>query len=81
MQAPQPTYQVNGAAIREIRMSLGMSIAEAAANAGISASYLRQLELGFKRHMRPPNYTAIRTVLRTTDARILAPPEDPIEKE
>lgn len=78
--APHPTYQVNGAALREIRMSLGMSIAEAAARAGISKSYLNQLELGFKRHMRPPTYTALRSALRSTNERLLIP-EDRTERK
>lgn len=80
---PATTYLVNGAAIRTRRMDLGMHQAECAAQAGISRPYLSQLETGTRRDMAPPTYKALRTALqlKSTDRRLLAPPEDPHRKE
>lgn len=80
---PATTYLVNGAALRTRRKELGLSQADCAAEAGISSGYLRQLELGFKRKLRPPTYMALRTALQLepTDRRLLAPTEDQTRKE
>lgn len=83
MHRPQPTFQVNGAAIRTIRMHKGLSTTEAAKTAGISDCYLRHLETGIRDRMRPGRYAALRTALglQPDDTRLLAPPphEDPHE--
>ncbi|MFD0146177.1 MULTISPECIES: helix-turn-helix domain-containing protein [unclassified Streptomyces] len=63
MQAPRPTFEVDGAAIRKIRMSRGIQIADLARRAHISRSYLTRLEIGVRRHMRPPAYAALRAAL------------------
>ncbi|MFF9200017.1 helix-turn-helix domain-containing protein [Streptomyces sp. NPDC014779] len=63
MQAPRPTYEVDGAAIRERRMSSGIAIADLARRAGITPSYLSRLETGVRRFMRPPKYMALREAL------------------
>lgn len=81
MHRPPPTFEVNGTAIRTIRMHLGLDLAECSRQAGISKSFLTQLELGLKRHMRPPTYTALRTVLKATDRQLLAPHEDSPERK
>ncbi|MFD9630151.1 helix-turn-helix domain-containing protein [Streptomyces violascens] len=80
---PATTYLVNGAALRTRRMELGMDLAECAAEAGISRPYLNQLELGHRRRLRPPTYSALRTALQLdpADHRLLAPPEDSTRKE
>ncbi|MFE0699163.1 helix-turn-helix domain-containing protein [Streptomyces sp. NPDC058872] len=63
MQAPRPTFEVDGAAIRKIRMSRGLPIADLARRTGITPSYLSRLETGGRRNMRPPKYTALREAL------------------
>lgn len=63
MTAPRPTYEVDGTAIRETRMSKGLKTADLARTAGISRSYLTRLEIGVRRHMRPPAYVALRSAL------------------
>lgn len=75
MKAPQPTFEVDGTAIRELRMSRGIQIADLARTAGISRSYLTRLEIGVRRHMRPPAYVALRTALGVPpeDTQLLAP--------
>lgn len=83
MDRPQPTYQVDGAAIRTRRMQLGMSLRSCARAAGIAHSYLSEIENGLKGDMRPPTYAALRTALhvRPDDPLILAPPEAQHRKE
>jgi transcriptional regulator with XRE-family HTH domain len=78
MHRPPTTFEVDGAAIRELRMSRGEDIAALAARAGISRSYLSLLETGRRRHMRPPKYTALRTAMgiEPDDEQLLAPTED-----
>ncbi|KOT94538.1 hypothetical protein ADK70_12785 [Streptomyces rimosus subsp. pseudoverticillatus] len=75
MHRPPPTYRVNGAAIRERRMAAGLETAELAERAGISRRYLNHLETGYRKHMRPGRYAALRTALGLPpgDKRLLAP--------
>ncbi|MFF9758616.1 helix-turn-helix domain-containing protein [Streptomyces caelestis] len=63
MTAPRATYEVDGAAIRKLRMSRGIQIVDLARSARITRSYLQRLETGVRRQMRPPTYTALRTAL------------------
>lgn len=58
-----PTYQVNGAVIRTVRMQAGLSTNEVAQAAGISQRYLNHLENGYRKHMRPAPYVRLRTAL------------------
>ncbi|MEV6790869.1 helix-turn-helix transcriptional regulator [Streptomyces sp. NPDC051320] len=75
MTAPRATYEVDGAAIRTIRMARGIQIADLARTARITRSYLSRLETGVRRQMRPPTYTALRTALgiQADDEQLLAP--------
>lgn len=78
MQAPRPTFEVDGAAIRKIRMSRGLPIADVARRTGISRSYLTRLEIGVRRHMRPHTYAALRSALELPpdNTQLLADSED-----
>jgi hypothetical protein len=60
-----------------------MSLATCAEAAGISKSYLTELEVGTKQHMRPPTYAGLRTALQIQpdDRRLLAPPGEQHRKE
>ncbi|MGW1127496.1 helix-turn-helix domain-containing protein [Streptomyces sp. NPDC002526] len=82
MKAVPATYEVDGAAIRELRMSQGIQIADLARSAHISRSYLTRLETGVRRHMRPPAYVALRAALgvHPTDTKLLARSEDHSER-
>ncbi len=55
-----------------------MSLAQCAHAAGISKSYLTELEVGVKERMRPPKYAGLRTALQIQhdDRRLLTPTED-----
>lgn len=71
------TFEVNGTAIRTRRMRAGIEVTQLAAQVGITASYLRKLETGARRRMRPGNYVRLRTALHATDKDLLAPTEEP----
>lgn len=75
MDAPQPTYQVDGAKIRNRRMELGLNLRQCARQAGISHSYLSEIETGLKWKLRPPTYAGLRTTLQIQpdDRRLLLP--------
>ncbi|MFD4263974.1 helix-turn-helix domain-containing protein [Streptomyces sp. NPDC058534] len=77
MTAPRATYEVDGAAIRKLRMARGIQIADLARNARITRSYLSRLETGVRRQMRPPTYSALRNALGipAEDEQLLAPSE------
>lgn len=83
MDRPPPTYQVDGAAIRERRMQLGMTQVMCADAASISRSYLAEIEAGHRRRMRPPKYAGLRTALQIQpkDEQLLAPPAEEHRKE
>ncbi|WP_060887610.1 helix-turn-helix domain-containing protein [Streptomyces caniscabiei] len=85
MDRPQPTeFQVDGAAIRKRRMEVGLTLRQCARQAGISHSYLSEIETGLKKDMRPPKYGGLRTALQLQqdDRRLLAPtPEDQHRKD
>lgn len=82
MEQPPPTYQVNGAEIRKLRMQAGLSTDEMAKNALISRRYLNHLENGYRTRMRPGPYQRLRTALGlpADSTQLLVPTEDPPEK-
>ncbi|MCZ7413099.1 helix-turn-helix domain-containing protein [Streptomyces sp. WMMC897] len=77
MHQPQATFQVCGARVRSLRMDAGMEIADLAREVGITPSYLSRIEVGTATgRMRPARYVRLRAALKTTDSKILIPPED-----
>ncbi|WP_078942996.1 helix-turn-helix domain-containing protein [Streptomyces aureus] len=78
MERPQPTFQVDGAEIRKRRMEVGLTLRQCAKEAGMSHSYLSEIETGLKTDMRPPTYTALRTALQiqTDNHQLLAPTDE-----
>lgn len=76
MHQPQPTFEVNGTAIRRIRMRQGTEMSQLAEAAGISRSYLNRLEIGTRERMRPETYARLRDALKATDDQLLARSED-----
>lgn len=74
------TYTVHGPSLREERMRQGLSVQDVAAAARISRSYLQRLETGTRERMGAPRYIRLRTALKSTNERLLAPPEDPSEE-
>ena len=79
MEQPLPTYEVNGAAIRRLRMDAELSIGDLASKAGITASYLSRLEVGTRKRMAVHTFRALRMALRAKSSQLLAPTEDSTE--
>lgn len=75
MHQPPTTFQVDGAAIRTKRMQAGLEARQLADTVGITASYLRKLETGTRKHLRPGKYIRLRAALDATDSELLAPTE------
>ena len=78
MHRPPATFQVDGAAVRSIRMDAGIEISQLADEVGITASYLSRIEVGTATgRMKPATYVRLRKALTATDNDILlAPRED-----
>lgn len=81
MEPPEPTYQVDGTALRRTRMRQGLLPREVAEASGLSRSYIQRLETGkASGRMRPGNYAALRKAVHATDDELLAPDEVNPEK-
>ncbi|MFE9064836.1 helix-turn-helix domain-containing protein [Streptomyces violaceusniger] len=77
MHRPPATFQVDGAAVRSIRMDAGVEISQLADEVGITASYLSRIEVGTATgRMKPATYVRLRKALRTTDKHLLLAPRD-----
>lgn len=63
MHHPFATYQVDGTAIRRLRMRQGVEIGQLASSVGITPSYLSRIEVGTRCRLRPRTYAALRTAL------------------
>lgn len=75
------TFTVDGTAICTRRMNAGMDVQQLADQAGITPNYLRKLERGARKHMRPGPYQALRAALKATETELLAPHADPPERK
>lgn len=78
-QAPT-TFEVDGIAIREKRMTAGIETAELAAVTGISVRFLNHLQSGTRTRIRPKRYAALRKALNANEKELLAPTTGPPEK-
>lgn len=65
------TYEVNGFALREIRMRSGLAVAELAAQAGVQRPYIAKIELGHSTRVSPKVFNALLAVLTIGDRRAL----------
>lgn len=80
MQEPLTTFEVDGQAIWAARMQAGIEVKQLASSAGISDSYIRKLERGLRKHMKPGPYAALRKALNASETALLAPPRTPSEE-
>lgn len=71
MHQDQPTFEMDGPAVRKRRMELGLNIAQLARATGISASYLSHIEVGTRRRMGPHRFAALRTALGAQTGELL----------
>ncbi len=69
---PTPTtVEVNGYALRELRIRSGLGVAELAAQVGVQRPYIAKIELGHSTRVSPKVYNAILAALTIQDRRVL----------
>lgn len=71
MPSTNTTYEVNGYAIRELRMRSGLGVAELAAQIGVQRPYVAKIELGHSRRVSPKVFNALLAALTIQDRRAL----------
>lgn len=65
------TVEVNGYALREIRVRSGIGVAELAEQVGVTRSYLAKIELGHSERCSPKVYSSLLAALDVKDRRAL----------
>ena len=76
------TVEVNGFAVREVRMRSGLAVQELADLVGVKRPYIAKIELGHSRRVSPKVFNALLSALAITDRRVLlAYPHGAIELE
>lgn len=69
---PTTAVPINGAALRELRIRTGVSVADLAREVGVGRPYISQLELGARHRVSPKVFNAIMSALRIEDRRVLS---------
>ncbi|MFD9070598.1 helix-turn-helix domain-containing protein [Streptomyces lasiicapitis] len=73
MERPPTAFEVDGAAICKNRMQAGFEVQQLADLVGITGNYLRKLERGTRKHLRPGKYVRLKAALNSTDDELLVP--------
>lgn len=82
MNTTATTIEVNGYALRELRVRSGIGVADLAKQVGVQRPYIAKIELGHSRRVSPKVYTALLSALSITDRRVLlANPHGAVELE
>lgn len=82
MNTTATTIEVNGYALRELRVRSGIGVADLAKQVGVQRPYIAKIELGHSRRVSPKVYTALLSALSITDRRVLlANPHGSVELE
>ena len=69
--ATRTTIEVNGFALREIRLRTGPGVADLADQIGVTRSYLAKIELGHSTRVSPKVFAALMVALDVKDRRAL----------
>jgi transcriptional regulator with XRE-family HTH domain len=65
------TYEVNGFALREVRMRSGIEVQELADLVGVQRPYIAKIELGHSQRVSPKVFNALLSALTIKDRRAL----------
>lgn len=65
------TIEINGYAVRELRIRSGLGVQELAAQIGVTRAYVAKIELGHSRRVSPKTYNALLSALSIHDRRSL----------
>ena len=71
MSTTQTTVEVNGYALRELRIRSGLGVAELAEQVGVQRPYVAKIELGHSRRVSPKVFNALLMALSINDRRAL----------
>lgn len=71
MAGTRTTVQINGFAVRELRIRSGLGVQELAERAGVKRPYIARIELGHSQRVSPKVYNAILSALAINDRRVL----------
>jgi len=70
---PTPTtIEVNGPALREIRIRSGLGVSQLATASGVQRPYIAKLELGHSRRVSPKVFNALIAALDIKDRRAIS---------
>lgn len=65
------TVEINGFAMREIRVRTGLGVLDLANQVGVQRPYIAKIELGHSRRVSPKVFNALLSSLAITDRRVL----------
>lgn len=65
------TVEVNGFALRELRIRTGISVADLAKQVEVQRPYIAKIELGHSQRVSPRVFTALLSALSISDRRVL----------
>lgn len=71
MSTTPTTVEVNGYALRELRIRSGLAVLELADQVGVKRPYIAKIELGHSRRVSPKVYSSLLAALSITDRRVL----------
>jgi len=71
MSATNTTIEVNGYALRELRIRSGLGVADLAREVKVQRPYIAKIELGHSRRVSPRVFAALLTALSINDRRAL----------
>lgn len=71
MKTTATTVEVNGFALRELRVRSGLGVAELAARVDVQRPYIAKIELGHSRRVSPKVFNALLAALAINDRRVL----------
>ena len=62
--ATSAPVEINAVKLRELRQEQGLTQQDLAARCGVSAAYISQLEIGYRRRVSPPLYVRLAEALQ-----------------
>lgn len=71
MPSTNTTIDINGYALRELRIRSGIAVAELAGQVGVQRPYIAKIELGHSRRVSPKVFNSLMQALAITDRRVL----------
>lgn len=71
MSSTPTTVEVNGYALRELRIRSGIEVLDLAGRVGVQRAYIAKIELGHSRRVSPKVYNALLAALTIQDRRVL----------